>query len=64
MRVEGMKCEKCEKRVEGALGDLAGITSVTADRAAGTVEVTYDSNLVTVDAMHNVVESLGYAVVA
>ena len=40
MRIEGMYCPHCEKRIETALTALEGIESVHADFAAGTAIIT------------------------
>ena len=60
--VRGMKCAGCGRRIEEALESLPGVTSASADHDAGTVEGTYDSSLVTVDALKNVIEGEGYIV--
>lgn len=64
LKVEGMHCESCEKRIEAAVGDLAGVTAVVADRGAGTIDVTYDPDLTTLETIRNVIETEGYFVVA
>lgn len=62
--VEGMKCDKCSAAVEKAVSDLAGVTAVEVDRGAGTVDVTYDADLVNREAIQNVIEAAGFVVVA
>ena len=41
IRIEGMMCEHCEKRVEKALSKLEGIESVKADYQSGIATITY-----------------------
>ena len=41
IRIEGMMCEHCEKRIEKALGQLNGIESVKADYHNGIATITY-----------------------
>ncbi|MEH3053634.1 MAG: heavy-metal-associated domain-containing protein [Patulibacter minatonensis] len=38
--VSGMTCGHCEASVREEVGEVAGVTRVTADRASGLVEVT------------------------
>lgn len=64
LMVEGMKCDGCARTIEQAVGDLAGVTAVEADRGAGTVDVTYDADLTNLEAIRNVIEAAGFMVVA
>jgi copper chaperone len=64
LKVEGMKCHSDGNKAELALIELVGITSATADHAAGTVEVTYDPSLVDHDAVIDAIEDAGFEVVA
>ncbi len=41
IRIEGMMCEHCEKRIEKALGQLKGIENVKADYQSGIATITY-----------------------
>jgi len=62
--VEGIRDEASERRVSALLEGVAGVTSAAADRDEGSIEVTYDPSLTTVDALRTVIESAGYIVVA
>lgn len=64
LMVEGMKCDGCAHGIEEAVGGLAGVTAVEADRGAGTVDVTYDAGLTDLEAIRNVIEAKGFFVVA
>ncbi len=55
--VDGMSCEHCEQTVEGALESVAGVTSASADREAGTATVDGEA---TADALVGAVEEAGY----
>ncbi|GGB34233.1 copper chaperone CopZ [Virgibacillus dakarensis] len=62
--VKGMTCGHCKSSVEGALGELNGVTNVEINLATGKVDGTYDDTKVTVQDMREAVEDQGYDVVA
>lgn len=64
LRVEGMSGTSCSKTIELAVGNLPGVTAVEADYAAGTVDLTYNPDLVTLEAIKNVIEADGFVVIA
>jgi len=41
--VPGMTCAMCQRAVEDAVGELAGVSAATVDLTARTVTVTYDA---------------------
>jgi copper chaperone len=41
--VPGMTCGTCQRAVEDAVGEVAGVSAATADLTARTVTVTYDA---------------------
>jgi copper chaperone len=45
LSVTGMSCTGCEDAVEQALGELSGVTSVSADHDADTVTVETDGEV-------------------
>ena len=57
LKIEGMMCAHCQKRVEDAI--LATGATVTVDLEKGTATVTGD---VTADAVKAAVENAGYTV--
>ena len=59
--VSGMSCGGCEQNVEDALSELPGVTGVTADSGADTVELTTESDVDTA-AVHAAIEDAGYEV--
>ncbi|MFC4024533.1 copper chaperone CopZ [Oceanobacillus longus] len=64
LNVQGMTCGHCKMSVEGALNELNGVTNTEVDLATGKVDVTYDEDKVTSEAMREAVEEQGYDVVA
>ena len=47
IKVEGMVCSSCAKRVEATLYKEAGVSSVDLDAASGLVTITYDKEKTT-----------------
>lgn len=62
-QVKGMSCGHCVKAVEGGLGQLEGVEQVAVQLDAGTVEVAYKDDQVTIDQMKAAIEDQGYDVV-
>jgi len=60
--IEGMTCVSCEKRVEKALQDLAGVINVKASHDKARVEIEYDNEVQNENSFRKAVESLGYSV--
>lgn len=63
LRVDGMHCGGCERNVEFALSSLPGVSRVTADREAKTVEIAFDSSATDEPQLRRAVEEIGYRVV-
>lgn len=61
--VSGMSCTGCERNVETALRNLAGVTRVEADHEEDIVEVVVDET-VTDEDIRTAVEDAGYQVTA
>jgi copper chaperone CopZ len=59
VRVRGMKCAGCAKRVDDALKTVPGVTSVKVDLKGAEVVVTGDT---TEDAVRKKVVEIGYKV--
>lgn len=57
LTVTGMSCGHCEQTVEDALGEVAGVESVSADNEADTVTVEGDADL---DDLVAAIEDAGY----
>lgn len=66
LTIQGMTCPGCESRIETALSGLDGIRSVKALYSSGSVEIVFDSRLVSRDALTRtaaqVLEDIGYRV--
>lgn len=60
-KVEGMKCEGCEKRLSKALTTFENITKVEADHKTGTVAILFDKQIDENQVKENI-ENLGFIV--
>ena len=60
LKVEGMMCEHCKKRVMEAVKSVSGVTAVEVDLKKKTVKVTGDADISAVKAA---IENAGYKVV-
>ena len=58
---EGMACSKCEARVREKLSAMAGVSSVSANAADGSVVVTGEG--LVRDALAQAIEVLGFDVI-
>jgi len=61
LQVEGMSCAHCEKAVVNALTDM-GAHSVSALAKDNTVEITYNPSVLSLDAIKDELDDMGYAV--
>lgn len=61
IKVEGMVCNGCEKRVQNALKTLEGIEKVDADHTNGTVTIT-SKNEVEENVIKEKIEDIGFKV--
>lgn len=61
-QVSGMTCGGCAKKVTGHVSEIAGVTDVQADVAAGTITVLSDNPLDTAE-VRAVVQRAGYQLV-
>jgi copper chaperone len=62
LTVTGMKCGGCENTVREKLQTVAGISSVKPDFKNNQVIIEFDAELVTVDAIKNVITQAGFTV--
>lgn len=60
IKVTGMSCQHCEKRVESGLNELAGVKKVSAVATESKVELTYDPKKITIDEIKSRINELGY----
>jgi copper chaperone len=57
-----ISCEHCEHAIEGAVGELSGVSSVKVDIPTKTVHIDYDSQRVTLAKIEEVLDEIGYTV--
>ena len=60
--VKGMSCAHCEKSVKDTVSQLGGVHDVSINLDEGKVEVHYDKNVVSLEAICEVIENIGYDV--
>jgi mercuric ion binding protein len=53
-------CEMCQDNIETALEDLEGVASASYDLESNLLSVSFDSNAVSVPAMHKACAKAGY----
>lgn len=57
-----ISCEMCQRAIEGALGQLGGVSSARVDIPLKQVQVTYDPGQVTQEQIVEVLDDTGYPV--
>ncbi|MBM4764629.1 copper chaperone CopZ [Bacillus sp. B15-48] len=62
LNVQGMSCNHCVKSIEGSVGELKGVANVKVQLENGTVEVEYNVNEVTLEAIKETIDDQGYDV--
>ena len=62
LTVTGMKCGGCESKVEGKLQELEGIESIQVTHKEDKVEVEFDENKTSVDAIKQKITEAGFSV--
>ncbi|MGF2617710.1 copper chaperone CopZ [Rossellomorea vietnamensis] len=62
LNVSGMSCGHCVKAVEGSVGELNGVQSVQVNLDSGKVDVTYNSDEVSLDTIKETIDDQGYDV--
>lgn len=61
IKVQGMACEGCEKRIQNALKNMEGIENVVANHKEGTVTVIANETLINI--IKEKIEDLGFTIV-
>lgn len=61
LQVSGMSCGHCETAVINELTDM-GVAKVIASAENSTVEIEYDPNVITIDAIKSEIVDMGYVV--
>lgn len=62
LNVKGMSCGHCVKAVEGSVGELTGVNSVTVNLNEGKVDVSFDAGAVSVEKIKETIDDQGYDV--
>jgi sulfite exporter TauE/SafE/copper chaperone CopZ len=62
LRIGGMTCVGCQKRIEGKLRKTRGISAVRVSYNDGTAHITYNEGVISPPEITKAVESLGYRV--
>lgn len=61
--IEGMTCINCQNRIEQALYNRAGILTVHVSYSKGQAEVEFDDEILTLEQIIDIIQSLDYTVV-
>ncbi len=64
LKVTGMDCESCERRIQTTLSQLDGVVRSSADHKSGDVTVVIDPARASEDAVRDALEKAGYKVAA
>jgi uncharacterized protein len=60
IRIDGMSCSGCEENIKRKVSSMPGVSKVTASFAKGLVQVAYDPQKITPEAITQAIESLGF----
>ena len=64
LNVPDISCGHCKSSIEGAVGELSGVDKVEVHIDAKTVELSFDDNALSMDAIVEAIEGQGYEVAA
>ena len=62
LQVPEVHCDHCKTSLEGAVGDLAGVSRVEVSVPDATIDVAYDEAAVSLEEIKATIEEQGYAV--
>lgn len=62
LRISGMTCVSCQNKIEGKLRNTAGVKTATVSYSAGTADVTYDTDIISLKNIIEAIEKLDYKV--
>ncbi|MFK9120395.1 copper chaperone CopZ [Peribacillus frigoritolerans] len=62
LNVSGMSCSHCVNAVEGNVGKLNGVESVKVHLESGKVDVSFDSEKVSLEKIKETIDDQGYEV--
>ena len=60
INIEGMTCGGCVKGVNNAVSQLEGVQNIDVDLAGNKADVTYDADVIAVDAIAEAIEDAGF----
>jgi len=60
LNTTGMHCRSCSMLVDMTVGEMDGVSAVTTDHATGETVVTFDTDVLDVDAIIGAIRSVGY----
>lgn len=63
IKVEGMSCNHCKNSIESALKEQNGIDTAEVSLAEKTVTVNYDSEVVSLKEIEEIIEDRGFEVI-
>lgn len=62
LTVPEISCGHCKQSIEGAVGALAGVESVTVDIEPRTVDLVFDDQTIELNEIKAAIEAVGYEV--
>jgi copper chaperone len=62
LSVPEVHCDHCKHSLEGAVGSLPGVDSVSVSISEATIDVAYDAASLDIGAIKTTIEEQGYAV--
>jgi len=63
LKIGGMTCVSCENRIESQLNQTIGIKKATVSYSNETAQISYDSNIITMKDIVQIIEEVGYEVI-
>ena len=57
-----ISCEHCQHAIEGAVGEVEGVSSVKVDIPTKSIHLTYDPQKVSLEKIEEVLDDTGYTV--
>ncbi len=63
LRVDGMTCEGCENTIKKMVGKIEGVKEVNASFTDSLTTVVFDTSLVNIVVISEIINNLGYKVV-
>jgi sulfite exporter TauE/SafE/copper chaperone CopZ len=60
--IAGMTCDSCQRRIEKKLRAENGIESAEVSYTTGIAKISYNSNIININAIISIIENLGYSI--